>query len=160
MRAATIRTASRRASCHSAVAVAAAVAAVVAPGAAAPAPDTVAPSAPGALTTTSISQSTVTLSWNASTDNVGVTGYGLYLESIGVGSTTQTSSVFSGLSCGTSYTLGVDAFDAAGNRSTISSLIVSTNACPDTSPPTAPTNLQQTAATASSVAAGWNGIDR
>ena len=84
-----------------------------------------------------------------------MTGYGLYFESIRIGSTTQTSSDFSGLSCGTSYTLGVDAFDEDGNRSTISSLIVSTDACPDTSPPTAPTNLQQTAATASSVAAGW-----
>ena len=51
------------------------------------------------------------------------------------GQRAQTSYAFSGLSCGTSYTVGVDAYDAAGNRSAVSWLIVTTGACADTSPP-------------------------
>ena len=62
----------------------------------------------------------MTLSWNASTDNVGVTGYGLYRGGAAVGSTNASTRTytFTGLSCGTTYTLAVDAVDAAGNRST------------------------------------------
>jgi chitodextrinase len=107
------------------------------------------------LSPTFVTQAAATLTWTASTDNVGVTGYDLYLEGIGAGTTTQTSYAFSGLSCGTAYTLGIDAYDAAGNRSAISMLIVTTAACADTSPPTVPTNLQETASTTTSISAGW-----
>jgi hypothetical protein len=40
-------------------------------------PDTIAPSVPTSLTATAVSSSQINLSWNASTDNVGVTGYRL-----------------------------------------------------------------------------------
>ena len=122
---------------------------------AAPALDTQPPGAPSGLATTFIAQSSVTLSWNASSDNVGVTGYDVFLDAVPVGSTSQTSYAFSGLSCAMSYTLGVDAHDAAGNRSAVSTLIVTTTPCSDTSPPSAPTNLSESAATTSSITAGW-----
>ena len=118
-------------------------------------PDTTAPSAPGGLTATFVTQSAATLSWSASTDNVGVVGYHLYVSGVGVGTTVSTSYAFSGFSCGTSYTLGVDAYDAAGNRSTVSTLIVTTSACADTSPPAAPTNLAESASTTTSITATW-----
>ena len=102
-----------------------------------------------------MTQSAVTLSWSASSDNVGVVGYDLLLGGLVVGTSAQTSYAFSGLSCNTAYTLGVDAFDAAGNRSTVSSLIVTTSACADTSPPSAPTSLAESASTSSSITAGW-----
>ena len=126
--------------------------------------DTSPPTAPTNLSQTAVSDSTATLSWNASTDDVGVTGYGLYVGGIRIDTTSQTSYAFSGLSCASNYTLGVDAYDAAGNRSPVSTLIVTTSACPappppppsgDTSPPTAPTNLSQSASTTSSVTASW-----
>ena len=82
-------------------------------------------------------------------------GYDLLLGGLVVGTSAQTSYAFSGLSCNTAYTLGVDAYDAAGNRSTVSSLIVTTSACADTSPPSAPTNLAESASTSSSITAGW-----
>ena len=44
---------------------------------------------------------------------VGVTGYGAFQNGSQVGSPTATSYTFTGLSCGTSYTLAVDAADAA-----------------------------------------------
>ena len=118
-------------------------------------PDTQAPSAPGGLAAAFVTQSAVTLSWSASSDNVGVVGYDLLLGGLVVGTSAQTSYAFSGLSCNTAYTLGVDAYDAAGNRSTVSSLIVTTSACADTSPPSAPTNLVESASTSSSITAGW-----
>ena len=62
------------------------------------------------------------MSWNASTDNVGVAGYALYVNGAQVGTTTGTGGTASGLSCGTSYTIAVDAFDASGNHSTKASI--------------------------------------
>ena len=80
--------------------------------------DTSAPTVPGRAQKTGSTTTSISVSWSASTDNVGVTGYGLYRNSSSTGSTSSTSSTFSGLVCGTSYTLSVDAYDAAGNRST------------------------------------------
>ena len=45
------------------------------PRATTPAPDTQPPTAPTELTATAVSGSQINLSWTASTDNVGVTGY-------------------------------------------------------------------------------------
>ena len=118
-------------------------------------PDITAPGAPGGLTATFVTQSAATLSWVASSDNVGVVGYHLYVSGVGVGTTVSTSYAFSGFSCGTSYSLGVDAYDAAGNRSAVSTLIVTTSACADTSPPAAPTNLAESASTTTSITAIW-----
>src|SRR5919198_2435569 len=101
--------------------------------------DTTAPTTPTALATSSISQTSITLSWAASTDNVGVAGYGRYLNGTLLSSATGTSYTYTGLSCGTTYTLGVDAYDAAGNRSARASVNATTAACADTSAPSTPT---------------------
>src|SRR5207244_850713 len=53
--------------------------------------DKTAPSAPSSLTKTGSTTSSVSISWTASTDNVGVAGYGVYKNGAGVGSTTSTS---------------------------------------------------------------------
>jgi chitodextrinase len=120
-------------------------------------PDTQTPSTPGGLSASGATQTAITLSWNASTDNVGVTGYGRYRNNSLVSSGTGTSYTFTGLSCGTTYTLAVDAYDAAGNRSGKGSVSASTAACPaaDTTPPTVPQGQQITAATATSVTMTW-----
>lgn len=89
-----------------------------------------APSLPGGLVVASVSGSQVSVSWAASTDNVGVSSYGGYLDGVLVGSTTGTAYTFSGLSCGTSHQIAVDAVDAAGNRSGKASLTTATAACP------------------------------
>ena len=97
----------------------------------------------------------MTVSWTASTDNVGVTGYGAYKNGTLAGSPTTTSYTFNGLTCGTSYTLAVDAADAAGNRSAQTSTTLSTNACPDTTPPTTPTGLTTSAVGQTSITLSW-----
>jgi hypothetical protein len=98
-------------------------------------PDAQPPSAPERLTTTGVSQTSISVSWSASTDDVGVAGYDLYRNGTNVDSTGVTSHTFGGLSCGTSYTLAVEAYDAAGKRSPRSAITASTSACP---PPSCP----------------------
>jgi chitodextrinase len=118
--------------------------------------DTQAPTAPTNVVATSRTATSIALSWSASTDNVGVTGYGLYRGGSRVGTSSTTTGIFSGLSCGTNYTLGVDAYDAAGNRSSQTVVMVSTTACADTTPPSAPSNLTASNVTQTGLTLGWN----
>ncbi|WP_374510998.1 carbohydrate binding domain-containing protein [Niveibacterium sp.] len=80
--------------------------------------DTVAPSAPTGLMGSTVTPSSVTLSWTASTDNVGVVSYNIYRNGTKVASSTTTSYIDSGASGTTVYT--VSAVDAAGNVSALS----------------------------------------
>ena len=125
-----------------------------APGPAPPG-DTTPPSVPSGLTVTGATASTISLGWTASTDNTGVAGYGLYRDNGNAGSTSVPSATFSGLACGRSYDLAVDAYDANGNRSTRSSVTSSTAPCPDTAPPSVPSGLTQTGVTQSTVGLTW-----
>ena len=75
--------------------------------------DGVAPSTPLGFAKTSSTQTTIVVSWAPSTVNVAVGGYGLYRGGALVGSSIVPAYSFSGLSCGTTYSLAVDAYDAA-----------------------------------------------
>jgi chitodextrinase len=122
-----------------------------------PPSDTAAPSTPTNFQVTGAASSSISVSWTASTDNVGVTGYGLYKAGVLTGSATGTSTTFNGLPCNTSQTLAVDAIDAAGNRSGKATLTASTSACPsDTTAPSTPTGLAQTGSSQTSVSLSWN----
>jgi chitodextrinase len=113
------------------------------------------PTVPTGLAVTNTTVTSVTISWTASTDNVGVTGYGHYQNGSLVSTTTGTSFAFSSLTCGSTYTLGVDAVDAAGNRSTKAQITASTAPCADTQAPTAPTGVAVSAVTGSSISISW-----
>src|SRR5205823_6074809 len=119
-------------------------------------PDTTPPTTPTGLALTGITQTGASLTWNAATDNVGVTGYTLYLNGTKVGTAAQTSYGFSGLSCGTSYTLGVAAYDAAGNLSATATSIATTSACSDTTRPTVPGSLSVTGTTQTGISVAWS----
>jgi len=126
--------------------------------AAAAPPDTESPSAPTGLVTSSVGQASMTLSWNASSDNVGVAGYRLFVNVSQVGTSKSTSYSFTGLSCGTSYKLGIVAYDAAGNVSAASTLSQSTSACsdPDNQPPSTPAGLSTSSVGQTSMTLSWN----
>jgi glucuronoarabinoxylan endo-1,4-beta-xylanase len=79
--------------------------------------DTQAPSVPGGLSSTGVTQNSFTLRWNASTDNVGVTAYEVFRGATSLGTTSATSLNVSGLAAGTAYAMRVRARDAAGNWS-------------------------------------------
>ncbi|MDV9168691.1 carbohydrate binding domain-containing protein [Streptomyces sp. W16] len=85
--------------------------------------DTQAPTAPTGLTSTAKTSSTVSLSWGASTDNVGVTAYDIYSGANQVLSVSGTSGTVSGLAASTAYTFTVKARDAAGNSSAASNAV-------------------------------------
>ena len=63
------------------------------------------PSAPSGLTATATSSSSVNLSWTASTDNIGVTGYNIFRNGTQVATSTTTSYTDSGLASNTAYQL-------------------------------------------------------
>jgi chitodextrinase len=85
--------------------------------------DTQAPTAPTNLTSTSATETSVALSWSASTDNVGVTGYNVYLGASNLGTVTGTTANVTGLTAGTSYSFRVTAVDAAANESDFSNTL-------------------------------------
>jgi chitodextrinase len=123
-----------------------------------PSGDTQPPSQPSGLTTTWRTTTSVSVRWNASSDNIGVTGYRLFLDGAPAGTTTSTSTTFSRLGCGRTYSVGVEAYDGAGNRSTRATLNTSTSACrsTDTQPPTNPTAFARTSSTVSSISVSWS----
>ena len=82
--------------------------------------DTQAPTAPSSLTASNTTQTTTLLSWGASSDNVGVTGYNVYKNGSFQTSTTSTTYNVTGLTAATSYSFTVKAKDAAGNISSAS----------------------------------------
>jgi chitodextrinase len=120
--------------------------------------DTQAPTSPANLTVTGTGTGSITLGWSASLDNVGVTGYGHYSNGVLLSDSAGTSYTFTGLTCGTSYTLAVDAYDAGANRSAKAQITAATSACPagDTTPPTAPANLTVTGTAADSISLSWS----
>lgn len=103
--------------------------------------DTQAPTVPAALTSTAVTTSSVSLAWNASTDNVGVTGYRIYNGSTLINSVSGATLSYTatGLTPSTAYTFRVTAIDNAGNESAASSITVTTStpAGSDTEAPTA-----------------------
>lgn len=126
--------------------------------------DLQAPSAPSNLAATTLSSSSVGVSWGAATDNVGVTEY--HLESCrGIGcvhfaeiaAPTGTSFVDSGLDPGVSYSYRVVAADAAGNRSSYSNVASATTSTDsaDAQPPTAPSSATAVAYSANRVDVSW-----
>lgn len=90
--------------------------------------DTQAPTAPTSLASTSKTANSISLSWTASTDNVGVTAYDVYSNSALKTTVTGTTATITGLTASTSYSIYVKAKDAAGNASASSNTIsVTTN---------------------------------
>jgi chitodextrinase len=123
--------------------------------------DSTSPSTPNGLTVPAAMLGSISLSWNASSDNVGVLGYDLFLNGSRIGTTPGTNYTFTGLSCGTSYTLGADAYDAAGNTSGRTTVIASTRSCNsqpllDDQPPMTPTGLNVSGTTTTAISLGWN----
>ena len=85
--------------------------------------DTEAPTAPSSIAASNITTSSLTLSWNASSDNVGVTEYEVYQDGSYMGSSSTTSYDVSELASSSTYTFAVRAKDAAGNTSALSNSI-------------------------------------
>jgi endoglucanase len=96
-----------------------------------PSTDTEKPSAPGVPVIGSRSASSISLSWDAATDNVGVASYSLYNgSSLLQAGLSATSTTLTGLACASSFKFKLKALDAAGNASAFSTATsAKTRAC-------------------------------
>ncbi len=118
--------------------------------------DNEAPSTPSNLTASNETQTTIDLSWTASTDNVGVTGYDVYQGNTMITTVTGTRYQATGLTAGTEYSFRVKAKDAAGNESAFSNTATaSTLPEEDTQAPTAPSRLAAANETQTTIDLTW-----
>ncbi len=116
--------------------------------------DTTPPSTPTNLTATA-SATQIALSWTASTDNVGVTGYNIYRGGVLLSTSATPSYTDVAVTAGSTYTYTAQAHDAAGNLSGQSNSVnVTVPLPPDTTPPSTPTNLTATASP-TQIALSW-----
>lgn len=95
--------------------------------------DTEVPTAPSNLTTSNISATAITLSWDAATDNIAVTEYQILNGTEVLGTTTATTFTIENLSANTTYDLILIAFDAAGNTSASATVTFTTSITSDIS---------------------------
>jgi endonuclease I len=91
-----------------------------------PTPDTQIPTAPTNLVASSTTATSVTLNWSASTDNVGVSGYNIYMNSALKTTVTGLTVTITGLTASTNYSFYINAKDAAGNTSASSNTVTAT----------------------------------
>src|SRR5439155_1597141 len=120
--------------------------------------DWVAPTVPGGVAASAPTPTQVNLTWNASTDNVGVTGYTVYRNGSQLATVNGSTLAYTDNSAAamTTYSYSVDAFDAAGNHSAQSQpLSVTTPAPTDTVPPTVPGGLTAAATSPINVQVSW-----
>ena len=119
--------------------------------------DTTAPSVPVSVTATAGSPARIDVSWAASSDAVGVTGYHVFRDggATPVASVASTSYADTAVTAGSTHTYTVSAYDAAGNESAHSSPASATT--PGTALP-APTNLTATAGGSSQINLSWTAV--
>jgi chitodextrinase len=120
------------------------------------APDTTAPTAPTSVHVTATTGTSISIGWTAATDNVAVTGYNVYRDTVKTATLNASAVSYTdtGLAMGTTHSYQVTAFDAAANESVKSNSVSATT--PDTVAPSVPTGLTATAAAYNKVTLGWN----
>lgn len=117
--------------------------------------DTQAPSTPTNLAVASTSTASANLTWTASTDNIAVSYYRIFVNGVFHSNSPSTSATVSGLMQGTTYSFYVIAVDAAGNASPQSNTVSGTTLV-DNQPPTAATNLAITSIGTNNIAVQWS----
>lgn len=119
-------------------------------------PDTQNPTAPTNLVASNITNTTVDLNWTASTDDIGVTNYEIFVDGNLYDTSATNSATLTGLTQNTSYAITVFAKDAAGNTSTVSNTEnITTDNFIDTEAPTAIADLTASNITSSTVDLNW-----
>ncbi len=118
--------------------------------------DTQPPTAPTNLAFTEPATGQIKLTWNAASDNVGVTGYDIYLNGTLLTTVPATQLTYTDTQpLSATVTYFVRAHDAAGNQSGNSDSVTRTGSGGDTQPPTAPTNLAYTQPQSGQIKLTW-----
>jgi chitodextrinase len=125
-------------------------------------PDTSAPSTPTGVSMTAKTSTSISIAWNASTDNVGVAGYRIYINGqstpVNASLVAGTAYTINALSPNTAYSITVKAVDAANNTSSPStafSITTDQSVTLDVTAPTRPTGLSATNITSTSFTLNW-----
>ena len=121
--------------------------------------DVSAPTVPTGLTASAVSSSQISLSWAASTDNTGVTGYKIYRGGVQIATSATNNYVDTGLSPSTAYSYAVSAYDAAGNNSSQSSSVSATTLAASLPAPGTVSNLSASAANSTSVTLSFTQVN-
>lgn len=116
--------------------------------------DTEAPTQPTALLVSNETTTTFDLNWTASTDNIEVTGYYIYVDDLLTAQTTNTNFQLTGLSPETSYAIQIEARDLINNKSEKSDLVNNATTA-DTTAPSVPTNFTATNISATAFKVNW-----
>ncbi|MDI1462528.1 discoidin domain-containing protein [Catellatospora sp. KI3] len=118
--------------------------------------DTQAPSTPGSLAYTQPAQGQIKLTWNASTDNTGVTAYDVYANGALLTSVSGTTLTYTdGRPDSETVSYYVRARDAAGNQSGNSNTVTRTGQTGDQVAPTAPGSLAYTSPASGQIKLTW-----
>jgi endonuclease I/chitodextrinase len=116
--------------------------------------DTQAPSTPLNVALSNISLNSIDVFWDASTDNIGVTGYNVFVNGILQEQTSNTNISITNLETNTNYTFSVVAKDLINNMSAASAAVNGTT-LQDANPPSTPTNVVVSNETDSSFKVSW-----
>ncbi|MFO7669621.1 MAG: LamG-like jellyroll fold domain-containing protein [Bacteroidales bacterium] len=121
------------------------------------------PSVPVGLEVLGKDQNSISIGWTASSDNVGVEGYGVFLNDSYFESTSDTKFTLGNLIAGTSYKITVYAFDKAENKSAhtqaVNTSTENENPAPpneDMVPPSKPMGLKAELATENTIELSWS----
>ncbi len=117
--------------------------------------DTEAPSTPTNVTLSNITLTSVNLSWSASTDNIGVTGYNIYVDDVLTAQTSNTSISIENLKTNTIFAFTIEAKDIINNKS-VKSATVNGKTLQDTQAPSVPADILISNASDSSLKVSWS----
>lgn len=118
--------------------------------------DLVKPSVPQNLKSTAVSNNSVSLSWDKSSDNKGIKSYRVYVNGSRKATVTSTSVTIDELNQNTEYSFEVSAVDDSYNESAKSAVLRITTSSVDSNPPSAPTGLIATNIGENSIDISWN----
>ena len=124
--------------------------------------DMEAPTVPSGVTVTDITETRATVSWEASTDNVEVAGYNVYVNDTKVNAAPVTGTTYdlTGLTEETEYTVTVTAVDTSENESVRSEAAtfttLKTEDPKDTEAPTVPANVRTSDVTETTAKVAWD----
>ncbi|PQJ82176.1 endonuclease [Polaribacter glomeratus] len=116
--------------------------------------DNEAPTVPTNVTVSNITTSTMSVSWNVSTDNIAVTKYEVYANGALNGETENTNYTITGLNSNAAYAITVLAKDIANNKSAQSAAANGTTLA-DNSAPSVPTDVTVSSITGTSFKVTW-----